>query len=245
MDKMNIKKLLCLLVVVSCLTATLWGYSSFFGNPISKYLANQQIKNYLVVNYPDKDFGMSSSNYNYKTGSYGARIIFKKEGISFFVSADARRVNYDQYKNEYIRDYEIEKIFAEQVKNRVLPILQKEVDEVVDMDVEMYIEQRKYSRKASYFEDVNEPLKIYVDLRSVNTKKISQEQFIEKFLKIREALLTMNLNIEYLDCYYMYKYKGDGYSMGLNKTEFNLSRQQLIDSDNVVDYETINNRREG
>ena len=83
----KILKILAIIIVVAVLGVALWFYLGFFGNPVSKMLANHSAEKYVAQNYPD--CYIENVGYNFKDGRYFANIQ-KEESIdtNFYVRFD-------------------------------------------------------------------------------------------------------------------------------------------------------------
>ena len=92
-------KILGILCGTAVLGIALWLYLGFFGNPVSKILANHSAEKYVAQNYPD--CYIENVGYNFKDGKYFANIQ-KEESIdtNFFVYFDwLGNVTHDAYES--------------------------------------------------------------------------------------------------------------------------------------------------
>ena len=91
-------KILIRIVVVAVLGIALWFYLGFFGNPVSKMLANHSAEKYVAQNYPD--CYIENVGYNFKDGKYFANIQKEESAdTNFFVYFDwLGNVTHDSYE---------------------------------------------------------------------------------------------------------------------------------------------------
>ncbi|WP_066639242.1 YfjL-like protein [Desulfolucanica intricata] len=234
------KKILILFILIGVIGVCSLVLSSFFGNPISKYIAKKTISNYMLKTYPNKEFEIEKITYNFKTGGYSGKINFKQENINFFITTKNSCIRYDQYQHEYTRDKEIENKLAKQIEQKLLPIIQNRVPEVRNIHAEMYV--KKYSNETNYSTELDEELKIFLVMKEKTDNKISKKEFLEKALKAKDIILKNGYKMGYYNCYYIFRNKGDGFELGLYKNEFNLHNNELLNSGNLKDYEYINKK---
>lgn len=230
-----------LIVLVPIIVVFFWFYSSFNGNPYMRMMAQSKINQYLEENYPGKEFVLENINFDFKSGMYSATIVSKNDKDIFFtVLADGKMVKYDEYKFKYLEDKEIEKKFIEQIKGMLFSLIKNEIKELERINVEMYIPKGKYSKETNYSKAVDEELKIFIYLHSPNTPKLSQDQFLKNAIRAKELILKNDYRVEYFSCYYMFKQRGDGYSIELYKDELHESYEEIMNTNRVVDYEKLN-----
>lgn len=82
---------------------------SFTGNPISKYIHEKEIYEYVDKTYPKwKDTFISESRgYNFKDGSYTVLFTDKKQPyLQFIVSSNGNHYIYDSYETDYIEGFQ-------------------------------------------------------------------------------------------------------------------------------------------
>ena len=75
-------------VIASILTLMLsFAYISFKGNPISKYIAQKHLRDYMQEHYPTLDYQEGETSYNFKDHSYVMKIdILDSEDKDFTIS---------------------------------------------------------------------------------------------------------------------------------------------------------------
>ncbi|MFZ5597569.1 MAG: hypothetical protein ACOY31_11225 [Bacillota bacterium] len=221
--------------------SALWVCSLFFGDPVSKFIAGKNVRSYLAENYPDNHFRIKSLDYDFKIGGYSAKVFSETDpGVEFVIRARNKGVMYDQYKQEYIRDREMEIRFTEQIERMLFPAIKAKVPELTGINTEIYIKKGKYNINADYSKDIDEQLKVFADINGSGTEKLSREGFLEKALQIRNIITDSGFKMEYFHCYYFFKQKGDGYSLELKRDEINLPGDKLINSDRLTDYGQLN-----
>ncbi len=77
-------------------------YLSFYGNPISKAIANSKIEAYIRDTYPDIDLEVSKTVYNFKFEEYVANVQSKESvDTTFSVHWDDEGIR-DSYDSEVI-----------------------------------------------------------------------------------------------------------------------------------------------
>lgn len=79
----------------------------FYGNPISKILANRSADEYLSTHYTDLDLVRERAYYNFKDGTYYVRIWDKKSiDTKFNLSFDSYgNFKYDSYRYRLFNTY--------------------------------------------------------------------------------------------------------------------------------------------
>lgn len=237
--KITIRILYILLAILFVLA--LWVYSSFFGNPVGKYIISKKVQIYLAENYPDHNFKIKSADYNFKFGGYSAKIVSETDPeVKFVISARTNGVVYDQYKQEHLRDREMEIKFTEQIESMLFPLIKSKVPELNGIQAEVQLKKGKYNINEDYSKDMDEQIKVYVNIRGSGSEKLSREGFLEKALHIRNIITDSGFKIEYFNCYYFFEQKGDGYGLELERDELNLPGENLINSKKLTDYALLN-----
>ncbi|WP_454206600.1 YfjL-like protein [Peptoniphilus sp. Marseille-Q6390] len=82
--KFNFKKFFIGLTIV-CALILLFFYIAFFGNPISRILAEKSATEYIEANYKDLDLIRDETFYNFKDGYYTVRLSSKKSKDTKFM----------------------------------------------------------------------------------------------------------------------------------------------------------------
>jgi len=234
-------KYIAYVLLAGILLSAMWVCSLFFGDPVSKFIAGKNVRSYLAENYPDNNFKIKSIDYDFKFGGYSAKVVYETEpGVEFVIGARTKGVVYDRYKQEYLRDREIEIKFTEQIERMLFLTIKPRVPELTRINTEVYIKKGKYNADADYSKDMDEQIKVFVNINGSGSEKLSREDFLEKALQIRNIITDSGFKMEHFHCYYFYRQKGDGYSLELKRDELNLPGEKLINSDRLTDYVQLN-----
>lgn len=67
-------KLLLWSFVLAILCIIAWIVNDFIGNPVSKLLANRAAKQYIEMNYPNRQMTLTNANYNFKFDHYWIQV---------------------------------------------------------------------------------------------------------------------------------------------------------------------------
>jgi len=231
----------CVLLTMLILFA-LWVYSSFFGDPVSKYITRKKVQNYLEEYYPNNNFKIKSIDYDFKFGGYSVKIISEKDtAVKYVISARTNGVVYDQYKEEHLRDREMEARFSDHIEEVLLSLIKSKVPELAAIQIEIVIRKGKYDKNADYSMDMDEVIKVYVNIHEKGSDKLSMGDFLEKAIQIRDIVTDRGFKMEYFHCYYYFRQKGDGFGLELRRDQLHQSGDSLIDR--VIDYSVLNQKR--
>lgn len=107
MKRKSIVKGILLTLLALVVILVLWVLAGFFGNPLSKYLANRAADSYLETHYQDLDLDRSETYYNFKDAAYMVQLQDKNSLDSkFSLAFDWRgRLKYDSYPNRIFNSY--------------------------------------------------------------------------------------------------------------------------------------------
>ena len=94
-------KILAIVIVFSIISGILWFANGFLGNPVSKILAKNAVKNYIAETYADRDFIIEEVNYNFKDMGYYAHIKSLSSIDTYFSVSISMlgKIKYDSYEN--------------------------------------------------------------------------------------------------------------------------------------------------
>lgn len=186
MKKKSIVKgiLLTLLALVAILA--LWILAGFYGNPLSKYLANRAADTYLETHYRDLDLDRSETYYNFKDGAYMVWLQDKNSIDSkFSLAFDWRgRLKYDSYPNRIFNSYirftdqlrqygrKLEKDHDFPYKINLSPLDQDDLEDQLTLDQEVdfnHFPSRVQAQAYGYSKEpqIQEALKILQDLQKI------------------------------------------------------------------------------
>ena len=83
-EKLNFKKLFICLAIIYIIIFAIF-YLIFFGNPISRLMAERSATKYIEANYKDLDLNCDKAYYNFKDGYYTVRLRSKSSRDTAFM----------------------------------------------------------------------------------------------------------------------------------------------------------------
>lgn len=110
--KFSTKKVIYAIILLVILLSIGFIGNAFNGNPVSKYFAKNEYKEYVKETYPNTDFEVSEAFYNFKDGKYGARIVSESKGLNFRIDRRYNDVINDEYRDDELINiaYEIKEV---------------------------------------------------------------------------------------------------------------------------------------
>jgi hypothetical protein len=97
----KLMKILAALAAITIICGILWFANGFLGNPVSKVLAKNAVKNYISETYTDRDFIIEDVNFSFKETGYYAHVKSPSSVDTYFsvyISMNGR-IKYDSYEN--------------------------------------------------------------------------------------------------------------------------------------------------
>lgn len=226
---MKKRKLIYFIILLIILVGLFSVYSLFCGNFIGRADAKNKVNQYLEKYYSDKDFKAYDIFYDFKFGSYNAKIKSEKEGLDFEIQNINKENLYDEYKEQpYLIDQDLAFKFSNTIKNHIKnqfeDILILNSDEYFSdfLDVYIVIKQGIYRDKTiEYSKEMTD--KLYFTISTSN-----KEKALKSAEKLREAIILNQYNgFEHFTVSY---YEGDiPYVIFLEK-------EQLKKEDNIENY---------
>ena len=186
-NKFNLKKIFIGLSIV-CTLILLFFYIAFFGNPISRVVAERSATKYIEANYKDLDLNRDKAYYNFKDGYYIVRLSDKNsEDTKFYLGFDSfgslKTNTYDSILfNTFIRlDNELRAYSKKLAKNYNFPYkislttVDDDIEEKLVLDQKFDFNNFKEDINAQAFGYVKKPsleecLDILCDLQKIMDK---------------------------------------------------------------------------
>lgn len=89
-------------IVFVLIAVILWIANGFFGNPVSKFIANKSAERYVGKTYPEMDLELEQAKYNFKSGEYNVPIkladsIDTRFSIDISLIGKIKRDSYEDY----------------------------------------------------------------------------------------------------------------------------------------------------
>lgn len=167
--KFNFKKFFIGLGVF-CALILLFFYIAFFGNPISKILADRAADKYIETHYKDLDLNRDETFYNFKDGYYTVRLSSKKsKDTKFMLGFDSfGKLKQDTYDsilfNTWIRLYDELRDYGKRLEKRYnfpyeisLTTLNDNIEEKLILDQKFDFNNFKEDVNAQAFGYVKKP----------------------------------------------------------------------------------------
>lgn len=94
-------------LILVFLVIVIFFVNAFYGNPISKILANNAVKKYVAENFKGMDLKLEKAFYNFKDGRYHVRVGKEaSEDINFVIETNYKgEVVYDNYESEVLSGF--------------------------------------------------------------------------------------------------------------------------------------------
>ena len=243
--KFTIKKIVLLSILVLIIFAVGFVANAFIGNPISKALAKYEYKRYVEETYSNTDFKVIKASYNFKDMNYWADVISESKKLKFQLSKRHDGIIQDDYRDQpTLVDNETSFRFKEEIKSEIMK--EVEVDNKIvslkDIYVNLTFPQGKYDKDSKFTRDIDEEIKIQVNLSRENLKDkvldkeidneekviVIDEEFIEEAYKIKEIIINMGytglteIGLQFQDDNYNYEY------ISLDKEHLGIPKEELI-----------------
>ena len=243
--KFTIKKIVLLSILVLIIFAVGFVANAFIGNPISKALAKYEYKRYVEETYSNTDFKVIKASYNFKDMNYWADVISESKKLKFQLSKRHDGIIQDDYRDQpTLADNETSFRFKEEIKSEIMK--EVEVDNKIvslkDIYVNLTFPQGKYDEDSKFTRDIDEEIKIQVNLSRENLKDkvldkeidneekviVIDEEFIEEAYKIKEIIINMGytglteIGLQFQDDNYNYEY------ISLDKEHLGIPKEELI-----------------
>lgn len=177
--KFGVKKIVLLVILVLIISGLAYVANAFNGNPISKYFAKNEYKKYIEKTYPDTDFEVSRAWYNFKDGNYGSEVISASRNLKFNLTKNTRNGIDDDYRDKPILlDYDNMIRFKDEIVNEI----NKEIENIGGNEIvksiysDLSFAQGKYNKDSKFTKDLDEEIKIQVDLRREQVKDVSNDK---------------------------------------------------------------------
>lgn len=168
-EKFNFKKLFICLAIIFIIIFAIF-YLIFFGNPISRLMAEKSATKYIEANYKDLDLNRDKAYYNFKDGYYIVRLRDKNsEDTKFYLGFDSfGKIKADTYDsilfNTFIRlDNELSAYGKKLAKNYNFPYkislttVDDDIEEKLVLDQEFDFNNFKEDINAQAFGYVKKP----------------------------------------------------------------------------------------
>lgn len=186
-EKFNFKKLFICLAIIFIIIFAIF-YLIFFGNPISRLVAERSATKYIEANYKDLDLNRDKAYYNFKDGYYIVRLRDKNsEDTKFYLGFDSfGKIKADTYDsilfNTFIRlDNELSTYGKKLAKNYNFPYkislttVNDDIEEKLHLDQEFDFDNFKEDVLAQAFgytknPNLEEGLDILCNLQKIMDK---------------------------------------------------------------------------
>ncbi|WP_294794110.1 DUF3139 domain-containing protein [uncultured Fenollaria sp.] len=188
-------KIILYISLVLLLGVILFFLVVFYGNPISKILANRSADEYLSTHYTDLDLVRERAYYNFNDGTYYVRIWDKKSiDTKFYLSFDSfGKFKYDSYSERLFNTYSRYVLF--------LNALADEIAKDSGLDFEIWLGPDDEINYSSYltldqdFDADNLPSKVKADFKSY-AEKPSLDDLMDGLKKVYEVLKERNIAVK-------------------------------------------------
>ncbi|MDO5520936.1 MAG: hypothetical protein Q4G58_10635 [bacterium] len=223
--------------------------NSVVGNPISKFLATKDIKQYLATTYPGNDYKIDDVSFNFKFHEYNGTIISPSSKDSTFTITwrDSNNI-YDTYdfnvlqRENTIQRYEKEA--SEQISSLLNSIPGNDIKKVNVVIAKEYYEtgaSRSLVLDSPYDKSTNIPLELTISCNDSAT--------LEKFTTLLEQIHTLTSSNGYhINYYSIDHYEEDDLTLTLsanNITPKEIEGGHLLSLLKNSINETLSNDNEG
>lgn len=206
--------------------------NSFMGNPISAMLAEKDIQNYIDRNYSSLNLELGEVNYNFKFGSYCARVTSKTSvDTHFFIEFRNKDNFYDSFDSDVLKKWNtsgrFEEIYSQEVKSILKNIeLMENISPRVSIDHKNY---DAYLNKLQLDMPFDKSIPLDYNLSITCEIKDTSPENLAKILKETHSELTKN------DCIFQ------SYTLYINENTNILDvLPTQIESENLVESIKIN-----
>ena len=188
-------KIILYISLVLLLGVILFFLVVFYGNPISKILANRSADEYLSTHYTDLDLVRERAYYNFNDGTYVVEIWDKSSiDTKFILKFDSfGKMEYDTYNERLFNTYSRYVLF--------LNALADEIAKDSGLDFEIWLGPDDEINYSSYltldqdFDADNLPSKVKADFKSY-AEKPSLDDLMDGLKKVYEVLKERNIAVK-------------------------------------------------
>ncbi|MGL5066471.1 MAG: hypothetical protein ACRC6T_01400 [Sarcina sp.] len=213
------KKKILLALLILLITGLLFINNAINGNPISKSLFKNKVQSYIDTTYPNTDFTIKSTIYNFKDLNYTCTITSKSRGLEFMITQYNTSYFYDQYK-----EAEDGRLIANNLTTTFSNTLENEFKAVINNDKfdifpQIIVFQEKYKdQNVQYDKSFDDEFTINISTHYDQT--YTQDEVVEVMTKLKNHLAQNKHN----------GFKG----MYINFDENGISKSILITNDNLT-----------
>lgn len=198
MRAMNKKKMIYWTLIVLLAVFVLFTYNEFNGNPISKFAARQVLDQYLEEQYPNREFRITESFYNFKFKEYSFNTVeigstdqagkgplqYRFSVRGFFQPT----VSEDELRYSMLDEKMMERLSRE-AEEELSQELGRQLQNILEINVNLEVLQGQFPEDISWSKDLmlEEPMYIFIMLESTET---GPEEFLQEARLIQDALNT-------------------------------------------------------
>lgn len=224
---MKSTKIIKTMAIVILVVASILGYSSLFGNPISYVKAKKEINAYIDKNY-NNELVIKDINYSSKFNGYNAVVSHKNDGNESYIT---------YHNTGYISDgyqFEVRLNMEEEVKRILEALITQGTDLTINnIGIEPSIElpEFKYHLNDRYLgeEPINLQIWLHPDYRNLENEKSksynyevplynNEDDFIKGVYEVIEVLKNTKYKFNSIE---IYSYQNDGNTSYRVKVEKN------------------------
>ncbi|MBA4536971.1 hypothetical protein H1Z61_07385 [Bacillus aquiflavi] len=197
---MKKKKMIYIVVLFILIGFVFFVYQSFNGNPLSKYMSQQVLKNYLLEQYPDKEFNIREGFYDFKFSEYvfnvvqiGAEMKTENEPDQYEFRLRGflkPKVSYDGIYYENLDTKLMEKLSREAAAE-ITTLLKENISTIKHVEVYLEILTGKYDKNTVWDKKLKleKPFDIHIVLDATHASK---EEIFNASQAIQKALNSAN-----------------------------------------------------
>lgn len=200
------KKPLLIAALVLLIGFVLFLYNGFNGNPLSKFLAENELESYLEETYPNQEFTIDDGFYNFKYGGYEFKVTdvgsAAAEGIAktydFTVSGFIfPKVHYDEIYIENL-DERLARVLNNQFVEEISPMILEKVDSLHYIGTHIEVLKGRYPEGTEWSKDLTfeQPMDIFIQLDSTEQ---TAKDFLSDSIEIKSILDEQGYNYEKLN----------------------------------------------
>lgn len=167
-------KIVFVALIVFLTVGILLLYNAFNGNPVSHYLAEKALNRYLQANYPDREFRIDRSFYNFKISGYDFDVteIGSNRANPYEVHVQGfikPKVKYDEIYYETLDEPLMEKI-SQEAEQEILQLLKQKIHTIKNVDISLEIQKGELPPEASWSKELQlkKPIDIFVQIDANN-----------------------------------------------------------------------------
>lgn len=197
-------------IIYSCLLLILVGfviyiYIAFNGNPISKYYAQKTLINYLSEEYPEREFRVDETFYNFKFSEYVFTVIEigssnssnKPNEYSLSVAGFFKpQITNDDIYNSNLDEELMERIGRE-AEQDIFHVLQSKIPSVKEISIILFIEKGEVPEETKWSKEIkwNKPFTIHMH---VDATKSTDKEFFTIVKEIQTIFTNEGYQYEYV-----------------------------------------------